>query len=124
MKANELRIGNYVEIAQYPNDREIIKLDSGNAIDQSIKLNAKPIPLTEEWLVKFGFEKLTDVKDGFKTTSYSHKKYSFIIYFDGERLSVNFWQGNEKKYIHQLQNLYFALTGEELKLKEDERETD
>jgi hypothetical protein len=30
---------------------------------------------------------------------------------------VQFWQGNKLEYVHQLQNLYFALTGEELEMK-------
>ena len=69
----------------------------------------KPIQLTEEWLVKFGFIKRTP-------TGY---------YFDMGRMSINLPDFEYKniridvklKYVHQLQNLYFALTGEELTIK-------
>lgn len=118
MKAQELRIGNYVKLFLNHQDYDVIEIK----IDDLYYINQKngiyePIQLTEEWLLKFGFEKLTDSKDGFKTTSYTYTKgISFIVYFDGVRLSTNFWIGNEKHYVHQLQNLFFALTGEELKL--------
>lgn len=75
-------------------------------------------PLTGEWLLKFGFEKffydegeLTEgfylTKEfpliGFITTSSTHE-YLFDDETDTLRL----------KYVHQLQNLYFAITGKEL----------
>lgn len=121
MKSSELRIGNWVEqpndgvtrVTAILNDLQI-KTETGY-----IDKYCRPIPLTEEWLLRFGFDKLTEKGSGFKSTSYTYTgKVALIVHFDGVRLSVNFWQGNEKKYVHQLQNLYFALTGEELTLKE------
>ena len=142
MKATELRIGNYV---YYEHTTHIVSGVHGNKVyswwvkdgEPVIEYEAKdisgtqvenpyidvisqyePIPLTEEWLIKLGFEKLTDSKDGFKNTTYTYTKgISFIVYFDGVRLSTNFWMGNEKHYIHQLQNLFYVLSGEELMLK-------
>ena len=142
MKATELRIGNYV---YYEHTTHIVSGVHGNKVyswwvkdgEPVIEYEAKdisgtqvenpyidvisqyePIPLTEEWLIKLGFEKLTDSKDGFKNTTYTYTKgISFIVYFDGVRLSTNFWMGNEKHYIHQLQNLFYVLSGEELILK-------
>lgn len=142
MKATELRIGNYV---YYEHTTHIVSGIHGNKVyswwvkdgEPVIEYEAKdisgtqvenpyidvisqyePIPLTEEWLIKLGFEKLTDSKDGFKNTTYTYTKgISFIVYFDGVRLSTNFWMGNEKHYIHQLQNLFYVLSGEELILK-------
>ena len=138
MKATELRIGNYV---YYEHTTHIVSGVHGNKVyswwvkdgEPVIEYEAKdisgtqvenpyidvisqyePIPLTEEWLIKLGFEKLTDSKDGFKNTTYTYTKgISFIVYFDGVRLSTNFWMGNEKHYIHQLQNLFYVLSGEE-----------
>lgn len=110
IQTNELRIGNLVE-----KDGEIYVADF---ITIKMAHNYNPIPLTEEWLLKFGFEKLTDSRDGFNNSSYTYTKgISFIVHFDGVRLSTNFWIGNEKKYVHQLQNLYFALTNTELIIK-------
>tara|TARA_R110000868_G_scaffold328540_2_gene589371 strand:- start:610 stop:1002 length:393 start_codon:yes stop_codon:yes gene_type:complete len=126
MKATELRIGNWVHHNTNWSTRNGDKKKFDYQFEErdwyfdaecllSIENDLQPIPLTEEWLVKFGFEKLTSKSDGFIVDSYSYTRgVSFIVHFDGERLSTNFWQGNEKKYVHQLQNLYFALTGQEL----------
>lgn len=138
MKAEELRIGNFFKYESFENGGiyqvEQICKDSEGFKGYYIKFRnesfatsleedeeedgykmIQPIPLTEEWLLRFGFEKLTEKGSGFKSTSYTYTgKVALIVHFDGVRLSVNFWQGNEKKYVHQLQNLYFALVGSEL----------
>jgi len=94
--------------------------DERNVIAPAIKggltsLPVEPIPLSEEWLLKCGFEALTKKSNGFKSDSYTYTGgVSLIVYFDGERLSTNFWIGNEKRYVHELQNFFYALTGEEL----------
>jgi hypothetical protein len=65
MKANELRIGNYLEmlgkvrkiecISNLPARKEMYWLTCENMIDIKI-IHFKPIPLTEDWLLRFGFE--------------------------------------------------------------------
>ena len=67
----------------------------------------KPIPLTEEWLLKFGFDNLGAYGWGI---SYFHIRFRNIhkFYFPIENRIVRI------EYVHQLQNLYFALTGKEL----------
>ena len=125
MKANELRIGNYV---YFHGDAEEINMVDGCEIigreeQPSCHIEEfEPIPLTEEWLLKFGFKKQLDK---------SFAKNNFSIFLD-KRFKTNlFLQENQEnfkwfsyelkvEYIHQLQNLYFALTCEELKLKTDE----
>lgn len=62
----------------------------------------KPIPITEEWLLKFGFTKPKD-SEGYLLNG--------LVFYDGF-LSSN--QKEKLKYVHQLQNLYHALTGSEL----------
>ena len=121
LSATELRIGNLVGIASSLNfSTGKVTLTSNNRILLDNKISNKnhkfiPIELTEEWLLKFGFEKLTDKSRGFNSNSYTYTKgISFIVHLNDKLLSVNFWQGNEKKYVHELQNLFFALTGEEL----------
>ena len=112
MKPNELRVGNWVnnnEEDYQITSATIAQLERGDS-------TAKPIELTEEWLKRFGFEKLTNKNKGFKVTSYSYSKLPFIVYFDGIRLSTGFWQGNEKRYVHEFQNLFYALSGKELEL--------
>jgi len=82
-----------------------------------------PIPLTEEWLVKFGFNQKTYFDtDGCEY--YEFKNGSFKIYNSeySEEFHVDFNVSDgcsvHVKTVHQLQNLYFALTGEELTLKQ------
>ncbi len=76
------------------------------------------IPLTEEWLIKFGFEK-TNVDIFFKHIG----EKALSIYLESNNLttllSFDFQETplRRVKYVHQLQNLYFALTGEELGTK-------
>lgn len=68
----------------------------------------QPIPLTEEWLLKFGFE----LKNwGIKVWYLKGFEIDQHFYLKGIDWGVRF------KYVHQLQNLYFALTGKELTLK-------
>jgi len=118
MTANELRIGNLVDL--------------GNRIAKVIEINhlacvvvdleetqdtiedydrTKPIPLTEEWLLKFGFK-----RNGKKLTFWKIdlvEDEEGIFSFDESRIYI------DVKYVHQLQNLYFALTGEELTFKSE-----
>ena len=106
MKANELRIGNYVN-------------DSIGLITIGLNGNIKfadayhPIPLTEEWLVKFGFEKTTKWNNVQHTKGILQIRNLYILFVKGRNQSwINL------KHVHQLQNLYFALTGEELTINE------
>jgi hypothetical protein len=82
--------------------------------------HADPIPLSEEWLVKFGFKKTVEV-----TWSFGYEK-EYNVYRK-EDLTYNgiqaaWWYNgllkNQPEFVHQLQNLYFALTGSELTIKE------
>jgi hypothetical protein len=109
MKANELRIGNYVN-------------DSIGLITIGLNGNIKfadayhPIPLTEEWLLKFGFNEVFMV-DG--VWGYGIDGFIYVnsgqIRFNGKAILLN---ENQLQHVNQLQNLYFALTGEELTIKE------
>lgn len=118
MEARELRIGNYVKYKCCVGDLHESQVDE-------IKRNGfawcggwmakEPILLTEEWMVKFGFEskgiiKIGEEKDG---EIYWYKNQLHIS--DMRDSSYSFVSKCE--YVHQLQNLYFALTGEELTIK-------
>lgn len=141
MKANELRIGNWVEHPHLLNGKEVkygqvVDISDYDVIEGSTGVIAikrfkmqssnhfQPIPLTEEWLVKFGFEKdETNLKMFNKKSTTSLVEYYFIL--DGynfglynELMQSEIHIDLEVKYVHQLQNLYFALTGDELTIKE------
>lgn len=116
MKANELRIGNFVLELRKP---EVVgKRTFENWDTLNLEDHLHPIPLTEEWLKKAGFEK----RDLF--TFYYDKlcirKSNPLDKFDQNgRTYWNSWTiiESQPNYVHQLQNLYFALTGEELEFK-------
>lgn len=127
MKANELRIGNLiVESLPFGSDK-IIKVDSNifnRRIDEFI-----PIPLTEERLLEFEqFYKdeeywvigRFECKYCFKYRDWANNWAFYIEYTDSGNPNddgVKYPIAFDIKYVHQLQNLYFALTGEELILK-------
>lgn len=67
------------------------------------------IPLTEEWMVRFGFK-----KDGFYNSA-ERWICRYILLFKGNgHFILCDYPLTTIKYVHQLQNLYFALTGSEL----------
>ncbi len=78
-----------------------------------------PIHLTEEWLLKFGFE-IAFADEAFKEALYGDNPVTEDYLIILKNVS-NYWfyrNGHFKiRYVHQLQNLFFALTGEELTIK-------
>ena len=138
MKSNELRIGNLV----YGKEIETVKaigIEGYIWFDDKRNLlveHCQPIPLTEEWLLKFGF-KAWDDKKTIYTLEIDIDEYNntcFRFWFQSDKLVFDYIQNEihptesifddkniirlEIKYIHQLQNLFFALTNEELKITE------
>ena len=116
MKTNELRFGNYV----YDTLGKVNKIDleAITYIAKEPHNQVKPIPLTEEWLLKFGFEleysQLTNIYKYFLPNSpFGYSQGNFGVFTQTGCFSV------ELKYVHQLQNLYFALTGEEVTFKSE-----
>ena len=108
MKASELRLGNWVE-----DENGYYQIESEHLQDEVFPyLQTWEIPLTEEWLLKFGFvkHKTTDIYPTFAKQMFNWN--------DGILYIIGYGFMNHIKYVHQLQNLYFALTGEELVVKE------
>ena len=111
LRASELRIGNFVNQIGFsvqdgypPNYKKLDQIKEAKQIDFSVYM--EPIPLTEEWLLKFGF---IIHEDGYITCPNGRQ---WILHLDNE---FEFEALNIIViYVHQLQNLYFALTGEEL----------
>jgi hypothetical protein len=135
MEPSELRIGNLVEyngevFKIYGLSHEKPFLDTIEFGDGVVEWDdLKPIPLTEKWLMRFGFNKdnknpgwydlryLTNEHDDLVTSwvSISVNTYSFSCVIRDEYPDE--MGANTKcliRLVHQLQNLYFALTGEEL----------
>ncbi|MBU3661201.1 MAG: hypothetical protein FGM14_15115 [Flavobacteriales bacterium] len=112
MKASELRIGNLVQdygLISTITGQDIYDLSQG--MDSEI---IQPIPLTEDLLLKFGFYKNVDTlffeKGGYQLDLNSNNVEFYIPNYGDYYKEI--------EYVHQLQNLYFALTGEELSYNE------
>lgn len=110
VQANQLRLGNYIFNTCHDCETivRVTSIDShqiGCGIE-GVKINLcyqfedfKPIPLTEKLLADFPQVQPLKIE--------SHKGF---FYYTGSGQFVRL------EYIHQLQNLYFAITGEELPL--------
>jgi hypothetical protein len=123
MTANELRIGNIIKGIGV-NIEWVVEGFEGDCIysgDGWRYLSYfEPIPLTEDWLLRFGF--LRDTKYDFEL------KVNGVLFYgmcdNSQPINtgiciLNLPESNINiKHVHQLQNLYFALTGEELTLKQ------
>lgn len=128
----DLRIGNLVNLcfhhkpgwfpavvtAIHAND----KIDTDTKDGDGKEYYFEGVPLTEEWLVKMGFHKDIGYNIHLRDKLYlrlelpikgsSRQSVDAILAWD----YVGRWFSGHIKYVHQIQNLYFALTGEELKL--------
>lgn len=125
MEAKDLRIGNYVQL--YGKQVQVLEIWDTALKTTDINTNCayfidqySSIPLTEEILLKCGFEKYGEYH-------YSYKNNPFIIDLSilGEfyyfRKMINANESillKEIKYLHQIQNLYHSLTGKELAYNE------
>lgn len=137
IKPEELRIGNKIlygksvvtvvsieskNLSEAYKNKSSITVQIANGAYISVEDDGySAIELTEEWLLKFGFEKKAE---------HNFRLYVFTrgvihAYTSGK---VEIEIGNKSGYsfgyplvyfVHQLQNLYFALTGSELTIKED-----
>jgi hypothetical protein len=142
MKAQELRIGNL-----YDDNSSIKKVNPNTILEvwKSERKWCKPIPLAEKWHLKLGLDNwgdgklykneyetynrfvLHNVLDGISNfevhcilSSYGSSKHKEFIVSCDEDERINF--GCELEHVHQLQNLYFALTGEELTINKDKND--
>ena len=125
--ATDLRIGNIYEyfISDKNDDRkewwEVVICDAQDLVYLEKNPNDRDfrfLKLTEEYLVKLGFSVINESSAG--------KRYGYIVngVFSSD-LTFTFWKTTkeagkffkgdlELKAVHQIQNLYFALTGREL----------
>jgi hypothetical protein len=111
MDSKDLRIGNHVYLIAegHEDEPDLVewKLEDYDFYENKMEY-IEPIPLTEEWLLKFGFKNnRLGLFDCFKEV----EDIGFRIYFIGKHL-------REVQYVNQLQNLYFVLMGTELIIKE------
>ena len=112
--SEDLMIGNYVfDNFDAKNPYKITRISLDDFVAMSNGCNSyQPIPLTEDILLKCGF--------------YEHKKWFTNDYITLGYITDDRWMQFEYsvsrsvidiKYLHQLQNLYFALKNKELQVK-------
>jgi len=137
MNIKELRIGNLVMDGEimFPNLSPIATVihmnDEGTITTKSQQIeffsgdvrDVNPLPITEEMLILLGFKKTG------RCSFNIGDKYEGIEIYKGKRAGEIKWQyiplcckhiageGLYPTFIHQLQNLCFALTGIELEIK-------
>lgn len=132
IKANELRIGNYIKFHNHLEPEKIVtvnvrffsSLAGGRSLeeikpDEELNGYYSPIPLTPELLLKLGFE-----KDGYEGAVWYQKGFPVIgelCTSDREHPLGNFLFDTNTDtlkihYLHQLQNLYYSLTGSEMEV--------
>ena len=131
LSSRELRIGNWVKhkknatsASEYPNTEFQWELAHFFDIERNhLHIDSiEPIPLTEEWIKKLGFKKPYE-DESYKSRRWlpketiSHSRWSIYLIPEKGEWRINQYNKGKicsLKYVHQLQNLYFALTGTEL----------
>lgn len=127
MEIRELRIGNKILLGSTVVD--VIEIwDNGLRVTNSCTGcgytydQFSPIILTEKWLERFGFKVEEDKLITGETLAQSYSLNDFRIIANdltSYRSLKSFrtpFSRNKIEHVHQLQNLYFALTGKELEL--------
>ena len=119
INASELRIGNKLQkengkiytVSRLDGTKDILVEEERGLF--TLNYNLYGIPLTPEILDKCGFEKSNRIDFGELKQCYVIFSLALMIRHDSYFID---WVGGntEARYLHQLQNLYFALTGEEL----------
>lgn len=121
MKANELRIGNYI-------NSKSSKADYWEVLSEDIdKIFNSPdhyfgIPLTEEWFVKFGYKsRHSKFKTGTKIECFPADNGLWF----SKRAMDNYWAVMDMEhaissieFVHELQNIVFIVDKRELTIKE------
>lgn len=121
MKAAHLRIGNLIYSIDEDFNRELIIVDANDICNVDCEDDNdgyEPIPLTAEWLGRFGFDRDYDSDSGWRKNILREWVYLYCDTQGYFEISVSKHSCPVKiKQVHQLQNLFFALTGEELHIK-------
>lgn len=137
MKATEFRIGNLIKYDNRVFEIDVIanQFPTLNTPEFGIGVvdwnNIEPIPLTEEWHNNFGVKK--DVFGFFEYKIEKKGNFDIIIVFSGDYVTLKQNSGKfsddlirirnkevtkRDMFVHEWQNLYFSLCGEELIIKE------
>lgn len=134
IEIKEIRVGNFVAI-DYQNSEKlpcaVLIIDGaepGVFTDLADHLfvscqDLHPIPLTKEWLLRFGFRERNGVFTKSRQQELGHDLGDFSVsFYDDTQMKV--WRGDRYigvvgscGFVHQFQNLYFILNAQELTIK-------
>jgi hypothetical protein len=123
IKPTDLRVGNILnydtaegETMTTVVDWQDIKWASEDP--EGFNLVHSPVPLTGEWLLKFGFWQCEDTSYRWYKAHNQDMGYITIDIDDHTIMIGDSWDFKETKYVHQLQNLFHSLTQTELCLSD------
>ena len=135
IKENEIKVGNTFYFPFHKQNVSIIgyaKIEKDDSFKVQFETNGgilleplsvlKPITLTEELLLKYGFEKVKNIRGSYELKGLRihsqypppHKEELFNGVTEVYYYEHPIWCFDACKYLHKLQNLYFFLTGKEL----------
>jgi hypothetical protein len=132
IKANELRIGNYLKLvgpSWTTQQRGIIqRISASDIVDIEFTGGDayQPIPLNKELLLQCGFTYSTDtelelsIDESNKLVANPYIERGYAV----QLCCQTNWAGQKPLYLHQLQNLYYVLTGEELNVESEKNTND
>ena len=121
MKANELRIGNYVGTYNDGEEDKTFIVSPPN-IQVELKANKqgytryRPIQLTEEWFIKWGYECMSECLCDMEEKMFDYLGIKADLRNDFVVPCI------ENLKVHEFQNLFKSLTGEELTIKNQNNE--
>lgn len=142
IQANELRLGNWVYSQEIGENVQVTELNEDSLSfgcatwDYPTYEEIHPIQLTEEILLKCGAERLSNrVFANFFRLHLKRNKYLIIsdlgtpnlmigiieVDIDSNKIedcvNVHNWDYEKEIHLHQLQNLFYSLKGQELEIK-------
>ena len=129
---NQIRIGNFIQLK---NENYITTVEPSTfSLGVMINVNYEPVPLNIDWLIKFGFIKEEEDTEMFYKEIIHNSQYIeifedyddetddlFVGYITNDLMNdtINMVDPiflNQINYVHQLQNLYFGITGSDLQI--------
>lgn len=141
MKATDLRLGNYiiddvgriVEVTHLTLNCIEAKPVNDSGIKWTTVFRADVVPLTKEWLIRFGFQKFDCYDFGISlklVPRYENNDFSILLSGGEFWYTTRQYDGGSNdpfepviqvNSVHQLQNIFYCLTGQELTLAPPQR---
>ena len=131
MTTADFRLGNFIQDPAMTEksivSHIVVNTITSNQINGSNISLITPLNITEDWLIKLGFMKLSDVtatepnggftKDDLFLQLDGNMKFIATLWkIEGRNDGNSFTRIKAVLFIHELQNLYYAISGKELVL--------